>query len=758
MALLACATVGLASDVTPAAKPVAGEVFNHTEQSIRRQFAPPVAVGDGSVLLFSEEGGEPKIWRVFPLEPARSTSATVGTFRVPYGQHIGYSEQRAALHASVATPAGVWLVGPSIELLRPNGQWLTGKIHWPRNAPNVVALHDGSIMVVGGGSWPTARDGSTSLKVERAWLDERGQIKTEVLPPLPVDISGTGVWESVWGYALAHLGQGRVLLAGSEYRNLSLVYDPAQRAWRKLTGMKAARTDPALVVLPDGRVWATGGTGFAKGDAPSTSELWSPTTQQWTLGPALPVPMVGHRAVLAHDGASVLLAGGYVPTVLAWKPDQALVGLAAVHGMQRQGAGLVPLPGRRLGLVSGIRSRGYNEAWGQRSEGASVVSLDSAMSGNRAPVWPLALHGAMAERRGQLLTASGEFAHGYGGSAQTLPSRLLELSDLATGRVTSRQPLPFSARQAQATWQGDHHALIHGETAEGTQWLVRVNTATGAAQPVVIPPKSTYAKSDGVHNRMRLIGADADKSWLVSDTAAVYWVDAPASSTRDGPRLQRQRTGFVGRVLADGRAVVAGGQVEAELVAARVEDCAVCPVRYIGFGPLLPSRRHELFDPVSQQWLASNPSRAAGGSAAIFADGRVAKLGSLPDRANPGNETPTLELSDASGSQWQTLAWPAGPWQSGSYGEHGAVLTAIHDGPDLQDALFVGTYGPNGNRQWWWTPSVSSTPLTWRALGESVHPHAFPTGEHATGLSNASGLPLFFVGGSAGVVVYTKAR
>jgi hypothetical protein len=43
-------------------------------------------------------------------------------------------------------------------------------------------------------------------------------------------------------------------------------------------------------------------------------------------------------------------------------------------------------------------------------------------------------------------------------------------------------------------------------------------------------------------------------------------------------------------------------------------------------------------------------------------------------------------------------------------------------------------------------------------LGESVHPHAFPTGEHATGLTTASGLPLFLVGGGVGVVVYTKQR
>lgn len=757
MALLACATIGLAADDTPAAKPVPGEVFNHPQQSIRRQFAPPLASGDGSVLLFNEEGGVPKLWRVFPLEPARSTAA-LGTFPLPFGAEIGYTNPSAARHASIATPAGVWLVGPAVQLLRPNGQWLTGKLNWPRSDPHTVVLHDGSILVVGGGSWPVTRDGSTSLKVERIWLDERAQIRTEALPPLPVDISGTGVWDAAGGFRLAHLGQGRVLLAGSEYRNLSLLYEPAQKAWKKLAGMKVARTNPALTVLPDGRVWATGGTGFSGGDAPSTSELWSPTTQQWTPGPALPVPMVGHKAVWAHDGASVLLAGGYVPAVLAWKPDQSLVSVAAVHGMQRQGAGLLPLPGKRLALVSGIRSRGYSEAHGYRSEGASVVALDAPTGGERAPAWPLALHGAMAERRGQLLTASGEFAHGYGGSEQALPSRLLELTDLATGRVSSRLPLPFSARQAQAAWQGDAQALVHGETAEGRQWLVRVNAATGAAQPVANPPKSTYAMSDGVHNRMRLIGADADKAWLVSETAEVYWIDANASGTREGPRLQRQRSGFVGRVLADGRAVVAGGQVEAELVAARVDGCDDCPVRYIGFGPLSPSRRHERFDPAAQQWLASSPSRAAGGSAAIFADGRVVKLGSLPDRANPSNETPMLELCDATGTQWQTLAWPTGPSQPQGFAENSVALTAIHDGVDLQDALFVGIYTNTGNKQWWWTPSVGTAPIAWRMLGESVHPHAFPTGEHATGLTTASGLPLFFVGGGAGVVVYTKPR
>ncbi len=384
--------------------------------------------------------------------------------------------------------------------------------------------------------------------------------------------------------------------------------------------------------------------------------------------------------------------------------------------------------------------------------------INDAVPDDGEPTWPMALNGAMAERRGQLLTASGEVKQGYGRSAQTLPSRMLELTDLATGRVRSRISLPFSARHAQATWQSDNQALIHGESADGSQWLLRIDTASGAAQPVANPPQSTYGMSDGVHNRMRLIGSDADKAWLVSETANVYWVNTNASSTRDGPRLQRQRSGFVGRVLADGRAVVAGGQVQAELVAARVDGCDDCPVRYIGFGPLSPSRPHERFDPVVQQWLASSPSRAAGGSAAIFADGRVVKLSSLPDSTNPGNETPMLELCDATGTQWQTLAWPTEPSQSKDYAERSVVLTVINDGPGLQDALFVGSYTNTGSKLWWWTPSVSTTPLVWRALEDGVHFDAFPTGENATGLTTASGLPLFFVGGGAGVVVYTKAR
>lgn len=56
------------------------------------------------------------------------------------------------------------------------------------------------------------------------------------------------------------------------------------------------------------------------------------------------------------------------------------------------------------------------------------------------------------------------------------------------------------------------------------------------------------------------------------------------------------------RELADGRIIVAGGEVQVHKIALMSGDSqrADAADEYVGIGPYLPSRRHEIYDPATR--------------------------------------------------------------------------------------------------------------------------------------------------------------
>ena len=118
------------------------------------------------------------------------------------------------------------------------------------------------------------------------------------------------------------------------------------------------------------------------------------------------------------------------------------------------------------------------------------------------------------------------------------------------------------------------------------------------------------------------------------------------------------------RGLKDGRIIVAGGSVQTDLIAVMTEQINQPDLKdeYVSIGPRLPSRRHEIYDPVKREWRNSAPSRGAGGQAVILADGRVLKSGQInppagakwPD-GNPISIWHTIEISSADGAAWHQL-------------------------------------------------------------------------------------------------------
>ena len=91
----------------------------------------------------------------------------------------------------------------------------------------------------------------------------------------------------------------------------SKVFDPATDTWTSINGMEGVRSSSTLTLLPDGRVLLAGGEDPTASDYQlySTTELFDPETNSWSVGPSLSERRYYHSATLLPDG-NVLFAGG----------------------------------------------------------------------------------------------------------------------------------------------------------------------------------------------------------------------------------------------------------------------------------------------------------------------------------------------------------------------------------------------------------------------------------------------------------------
>ncbi|HKB06390.1 MAG TPA: LamG-like jellyroll fold domain-containing protein, partial [Gemmataceae bacterium] len=121
---------------------------------------------------------------------------------------------------------------------------------------------------------------------------------------------------------------GKVMKAGSSYQangsGLSTVpsfpttyaidMTEASPAWRQTASMNYSRAHHNLTILPDGTVFASGGTTTLGGADPDTAvyptEVWSPTTETWSLMASMATPRLYHSTAMLLPDGRVLSAGG----------------------------------------------------------------------------------------------------------------------------------------------------------------------------------------------------------------------------------------------------------------------------------------------------------------------------------------------------------------------------------------------------------------------------------------------------------------
>src|SRR3954454_9966506 len=126
------------------------------------------------------------------------------------------------------------------------------------------------------------------------------------------------------GHAAARLQSDKVLVAGGftagadedstdGYTKSAEVYDPTANTWSKVASMGAARYEPTMTVLKDGRVLVAGGSGdtdTAKATPLASAEIYDPEANSWSDVPSMTDARAYATATLLPDG-DVLVAGGY---------------------------------------------------------------------------------------------------------------------------------------------------------------------------------------------------------------------------------------------------------------------------------------------------------------------------------------------------------------------------------------------------------------------------------------------------------------
>jgi hypothetical protein len=181
-------------------------------------------------------------------------------------------------------------------------------------------------------------------------------------------------------------------------------------AWRQTSSMAFPRTEHNLTMLPDGTVLAVGGSRNSDvadtASAVHEAELWSPSTETWTVLAAMQTARMYHSTVVLLPDARVLVAGGgrdfpevdqpsseiYSPPYLFKGPRPAIT--SAPAGIHYATAFSVATPdSARIASVSLIRTASVTHAFDQNQRfvpltfqaNSGSLTTQAPTNGNLAP-------------------------------------------------------------------------------------------------------------------------------------------------------------------------------------------------------------------------------------------------------------------------------------------------------------------------------------------------------------------------------------
>jgi N-acetylneuraminic acid mutarotase len=123
------------------------------------------------------------------------------------------------------------------------------------------------------------------------------------------------------------LSNGTVVIAGGYEGYVQggasaavMLYTPSTNTWSQLAAMNNPRQQHAATLLGSGQILVTGGYGVTTGNGTVIpSEIYTPSTNTWTIGAPPNLPRYAHSSVLLGDERVMIVGGylGYIPEF--WK-------------------------------------------------------------------------------------------------------------------------------------------------------------------------------------------------------------------------------------------------------------------------------------------------------------------------------------------------------------------------------------------------------------------------------------------------------
>jgi hypothetical protein len=265
--------------------------------------ATATLLADGQVLVAGGENSaaadlyDPRTGTWSPTGAMPATRYTAVAVRLADGRVLVAGGDGPGANGNFSLLATAELYDPT------SGTWSsTGSMSTSRSHPAIVALKDGRVLLVGGGTFV----GDSMV--------ETFPPSAELYDPRTSTFALTGsMAESHWIPNATLLEDGRVLVAGgTDKSDLGIaraeVFDPATGRFSATGSMTERRKFPATALLADGRVLLAGGN-FIGGDYVPTAETYDPRTGTFSATGSMGVRRGGPTLVRLLDGR-VLVIGG----------------------------------------------------------------------------------------------------------------------------------------------------------------------------------------------------------------------------------------------------------------------------------------------------------------------------------------------------------------------------------------------------------------------------------------------------------------
>jgi hypothetical protein len=271
--------------------------------SERHDDATAAILGDGSVLIAGGAGAGSGLASAERFDTAANSWSPVAPMQVGRTRAAGTSLQDGRVLVTGGGQYGATLSSAEIYDGATGAWTLISPMSTDRLLHSAITLADGRVLVVGGEEVPDTTHGA------------------EVYNP------ATGTWAPTAPVrdvreqaAVVRLSDGRIMVAGGYALSGAdagtqasvEIYDPATNVWTVAAPMQEARIEPALALLPDGRVLAAGGHRFtdAHPDDLREAEVYDPAADTWARTADLRLPRgEGNTVETLPDGRPMVIGG-----------------------------------------------------------------------------------------------------------------------------------------------------------------------------------------------------------------------------------------------------------------------------------------------------------------------------------------------------------------------------------------------------------------------------------------------------------------